>query len=69
MYQISKNTFFMIQNFTVNGEALAASQEGPLMTEQFLHDHYILRFNELSGKTEFAEKILGTSAEGTDCGV
>ena len=46
----------MIQNFTVNGEALAASQEGPLMTEQFLHDHYILRFNELSGKTEFAHR-------------
>ena len=47
----------MIQNFTVNGEALAASQEGPLMTEQFLHDHYILRFNELSGKTEFAHRL------------
>ncbi len=46
----------MIQNFTVNGEALVASQEGPLMTEQFLHDHYILRFNELSGKTEFAHR-------------
>ncbi len=26
------------------------------MTEQFLHDHYILRFNELSGKTEFAHR-------------
>ena len=45
----------MIQKFTVNGEAIAASQKEPLMIEQFLQDHYLFRSNELSGKVEFAD--------------
>jgi predicted P-loop ATPase len=43
-----------MSNFTINGEALAASQEGVLEVEQFLHDNYLFRRNELSGKVEFA---------------
>ena len=46
----------MSNNLTLKGETLAVSQEGPLMIEQFLHDRYMLRFNELSGKTEFADR-------------
>ncbi len=45
----------MFNNLTVNGEAIKASQEGLLMTEQYLQEKYLFRSNVLSGKTEFAD--------------
>ena len=45
----------MSNKLTVNGEAIKASQEGLLMTEQYLQEKYLFRFNVLSGKTEFAD--------------
>ena len=44
----------MTNNYTLKGEALAASQMMTLETEQFLNDNYLFRRNVLSGKVEFA---------------
>ena len=44
----------MSQKMTINGDALAASQEDALEIEQFLHDNYLFRRNVLNGKVEFA---------------
>jgi Predicted P-loop ATPase and inactivated derivatives len=44
----------MSQKMTINGDALAASQEDTLEIEQFLHDNYLFRRNVLNGKVEFA---------------
>ena len=44
----------MSQKMTINGEALAASQEDALEIEQFLHDNYLFRRNVLNGKVEFS---------------
>ena len=46
----------MQQNFTVNGEAMKASQEGMLVVELFLHERYLFRRNVLNGKVEFVTK-------------
>ena len=39
---------------TLNGEALAASQENALEAELFLQENYLFRRNVLNGKVEFA---------------
>ena len=44
----------MSQKMTINGDALAASQEDALEIEQFLKDNYLFRRNVLNGKVEFA---------------
>ena len=44
----------MTNNYTLKGEALAASQMMTLETEQFLNENYLFRRNVLSGKVEFA---------------
>ena len=44
----------MSQNLTINGEAVSASQQGPLAVEEFLQENYLFRNNVLSGKVEFA---------------
>ena len=44
----------MTNNYTLKGEALAASQMMTLETEQFLNDNYLFRRNVLNGKVEFA---------------
>ena len=38
---------------TTTGEALAASQEAPLVIELFLNENYRFRRNVLNGKVEF----------------
>ena len=43
----------MSKNLTINGEVVAASQEGALVIELFLNEHYRFRRNVLSGKVEF----------------
>ena len=43
----------MQQTLRINGEAVAASQEGTLVIELFLNDNYRFRRNVLSGKVEF----------------
>ena len=43
----------MQQNLLINGEAVAASQEGVLVVELFLKDNYRFRRNVLNGKVEF----------------
>ena len=43
-----------MENLVINGETLAASQEGTLVIEQFLLKHYRFRRNILNGKVEFA---------------
>jgi predicted P-loop ATPase len=43
----------MQQKLRINGEAVAASQEGALAIELFLNDNYRFRRNLLSGKVEF----------------
>jgi len=40
--------------FTINGETVAASQEGVLAIELFLNDNYRFRRNVLNGKVEFS---------------
>ena len=42
----------MQQQLLINGEAVAASQEGVLVIELFLKDHYRFRRNILNGKVE-----------------
>ena len=44
----------MSQKMTINGGALATSQEDALEIEQFLKDNYLFRRNVLNGKVEFA---------------
>ena len=46
----------MSKELLVKGEALNASMEGALVTEQFLQDHYLFRRNLLNGKVEFVTK-------------
>ena len=53
----------MSQTFTLNGEAMAASQENVLVVEQFLTENYLFRRNVLNGKVEFAKKAEGEDAE------
>ena len=53
----------MEKNLTINGEALAASQEGMLVVEQFLKENYLFRRNMLNGKVEFVTK----KAAGDEC--
>ena len=43
----------MQKTLRINGEAVAASQEGALVIELFLNDNYRFRRNVLSGKVEF----------------
>ena len=43
----------MKRNLLINGEAVAASQEGTLVIECFLNDNYRFRRNVLNGKVEF----------------
>jgi GTPase SAR1 family protein len=43
-----------MENLVINGETLAASQEGTLVIKQFLLKHYRFRRNILNGKVEFA---------------
>ena len=43
----------MNRKFRINGEAVAASQEGALVIELFLNDNYRFRRNVLNGKVEF----------------
>ena len=43
----------MQQTLRINGEAVAASQEGTLVIELFLNDNYRFRRNILNGKVEF----------------
>ena len=43
----------MQQKLRINGEAVAASQEGTLAIELFLNENYRFRRNVLSGKVEF----------------
>ena len=43
----------MQKTLRINGEAVAASQEGTLVIELFLNDNYRFRRNVLSGKVEF----------------
>ena len=43
----------MSNKFTINGETVAASQEGVLAIELFLNDNYQFRRNVLNGKVEF----------------
>jgi hypothetical protein len=38
----------MSQNLTINGEAVSASQQGPLAVEEFLQENYLFRNNVLS---------------------
>ena len=52
-----------MQKFTVNGEAMTASQENVLVVEQFLTENYLFRRNILNGKVEFAKKAEGKEAE------
>ena len=49
----------MSQNLTINGEAVSASQQGPLAVEEFLQENYLFRNNVLSGKVEFLAKPSG----------
>ena len=42
----------MQQKLRINGEAVAASQEGALAIELFLNDNYRFRRNVLNGKVE-----------------
>ena len=42
----------MSQNLTINGEAVSASQQGPLAVEEFLQENYLFRNNVLSGKVD-----------------
>ena len=44
----------MSNKFTINGETVAASQEGALAIELFLNDNYQFRRNVLNGKVEFS---------------
>ncbi len=53
----------MEKSLTINGEALAASQEGMLVVEQFLKENYLFRRNMLNGKVEFVTK----KAAGDEC--
>ena len=55
----------MTQKKISNGEALGASQEGVLAVEQFLHDNYLFRRNELSGRVEFLDKPSGRAERAT----
>ena len=43
----------MSKNLTINGEAVATSQEGALVVELFLNENYRFRRNLLNGKVEF----------------
>lgn len=43
----------MNRKFRINGEAVAASQEGALVIELFLNENYRFRRNVLNGKVEF----------------
>ena len=52
----------MNRNFRINGEAVAASQEGALVIELFLNDNYRFRRNVLNGKVEFMTLPEGEGA-------
>ena len=52
-----------MQKFTVNGEAMTASQENVLVVEQFLTENYAFRRNILNSKMEFAQKAEGEDAQ------
>ena len=54
----------MEKKFLINGETLAASQEGTLVIEQFLVENYRFRRNVLNGKVEFA--TLPKAADAAD---
>ena len=43
----------MKKSFLINGEAVAASQEGALVIELFLNENYRFRRNVLNGMVEF----------------
>jgi hypothetical protein len=49
----NNNVNRMQQKLRINGEAVAASQEGALAIELFFNDNYRFRRNVLSGKVEF----------------
>ena len=52
----------MNRKFRINGEAVAASQEGALVIELFLIDNYRFRRNVLNGKVEFMTLPEGEGA-------
>ena len=52
----------MNRNFRINGEVVAASQEGALVIELFLNDNYRFRRNVLNGKVEFMTLPEGEGA-------
>ena len=52
----------MNRNFRINGETVAASQEGALVIELFLNDNYRFRRNVLNGKVEFMTLPEGEGA-------
>ena len=52
----------MRKNLLINGEVVAASQEGALVIELFLNDNYRFRRNVLNGKVEFLTLPEGEDA-------
>ena len=52
----------MRKQLKINGEAVAASQEGALVIELFLNDNYRFRRNVLNGKVEFMTLPEGEGA-------
>ena len=52
----------MSKNLTINGEAVATSQEGALVVELFLNENYRFRRNLLNGKVEFMTLPEGEGA-------
>ena len=52
----------MRKQLKINGEAVAASQEGALVIEHFLNDNYRFRRIVLNGKVEFMTLSEGEGA-------
>ena len=52
----------MKNDFTIQGEALEASEKRTLETELFLNENYLFRRNVLSGKVEYSTKPEGDTA-------
>ena len=61
-YLLTSLTNRMQQKLRINGEAVAASQEGALAIELFLNDNYRFRRNVLNGKVELLTLPEGEGA-------
>ena len=61
-YLLTSLTNRMQQKLRINGEAVAASQEGTLAIELFLNDNYRFRRNVLNGKVELLTLPEGEGA-------